>query len=105
VRPIAFHRRTCGSSTTSAAQFRGRIFTMSWADVIADRIQQNLKWSPASEAVKEQIVAEAIAEFENLPAPEETKPEEEEPLTMRGEKLSDLRAKARKWAGWEDWSK
>jgi hypothetical protein len=75
---------------------------MNWAAMVADRIRQNLKWSPASEAIKEQIVAEAIAEFENPPAPEEKKPETNEPL-VRGEKLSALRERAHKWGGWESW--
>lgn len=78
---------------------------MNWITMVADRIRQNLKWSPASEAIKDQVVAEAIDQFANAPAPEEKKQEEEEPLTMRREKLSDLRVKARRWAGWEDWSK
>jgi hypothetical protein len=75
---------------------------MNWIDTVANRIRQNLKWSPASEAVKEQIVAEAIAEFENPPALEEKKPEIDEAL-VRGEKLSALRERAHKWGGWESW--
>jgi hypothetical protein len=75
---------------------------MSWKDRIADLIRHNLKASPISDAAKEQVVAEVLDEFDNPPAPEEKKPDEEEPLTMRGEKLSDLRAKARKSFGWEN---
>jgi hypothetical protein len=75
---------------------------MNWVAMVADRIRQNLKSSPASEAIKEQIVAEAIADFENPPMPEEKKSETDEPL-VRGEKLSALRERATKWAGWESW--
>jgi hypothetical protein len=77
---------------------------MSWVDVVADKIRKNLKWSPASETIKEQIVAEAIAEFENPHAPEEKKPETDEPL-VRGEKLSALRERAHRWGGWESWKR
>jgi hypothetical protein len=73
-----------------------------WLDVVADEIRQNLKWSPSSDAIKEQIVAEAIAEFENPPTSEEKKPETGEPL-VRGEKLSALRERTHKWGGWESW--
>jgi hypothetical protein len=75
-----------------------------WLDVVADKIRQNLKWSPASEAVKEQIVEEAIVGFDNPPAPEEKKPETDEPL-VHGEKLSVLRERAHKWGGWESWKR
>ena len=73
---------------------------MSWITMVADRIRQNLKWSPASDSVKAQIVAEAIDTFENPPA-EESKPQDAPPLTVRGEPLESLRKRARQWAGWE----
>jgi hypothetical protein len=57
---------------------------------------------PESFLPAEQLVAEAIADFENPPAPEEKKPETDEPL-VRGEKLSALRERAHKWGGWESW--
>jgi hypothetical protein len=78
---------------------------MSWVAVVADRIRQNLKWSPVSDAMKSQILAEAIEAFDAPPAPEETKPQDAPPLTARGETLADLRRRAVEWAGWEDWRK
>ena len=61
---------------------------MNWVAMVADRIRQNLKWSPASDSVKEQIVAEALDEFENPPAPEESA-------------LEKLRAEAHEFGQWE----
>ena len=75
---------------------------MNWIDKVAAIIRQNLKWSPASETMKAQIVDEAIAEFE-APAPEVPKPKEQEPITSRGESLAALRRRAHEWGGWESW--
>jgi hypothetical protein len=73
---------------------------MSWKDTVARIIGHNLKWSPASDSVKAQIVAEAIDTFEN-PPPEESKPQDAPSLTVRGESLESLRKRAHEWAGWE----
>jgi hypothetical protein len=77
---------------------------MNWREKVARIIRKNLAWSPIPFAIKEQIVADAIAEFENPPAPEERKPAEDEPM-VRGENLSALRIRARRWGGWEPWNK
>jgi hypothetical protein len=74
---------------------------MSWKERVARIIGHNVAAAPISDSAKAQIVAEAIAEFENPSAPEE-KPETEEPL-VRGEKLSAVRERAHKWGGWESW--
>jgi hypothetical protein len=76
---------------------------MNWIDKVAAIIRHNLKCSPASEAVKTQIVAEAIEQFVNPPAPEETK-KPDEPITSRGESLAALRLRARRWGEWEPWN-
>lgn len=76
-----------------------------WIAPVAERILANLEGKPLSEEQKDEIVQQAIDDTEagrpfNFVAPEESKPKED-PLTSRGEKLSDLRKKARTWAGWE----
>jgi hypothetical protein len=75
---------------------------MNWIEKVGAIIRKNLAWSPIPLAMKEQVVVEALEAFQNPPAPEEKKPEVEEPLTMRGEKLSDLRTRAHKSFGWEN---
>jgi hypothetical protein len=77
---------------------------MNWIEKVGAIIRKNLAWSPIPLAMKEQVVAEVLEAFQNPPAPEEVK-KTDEPLTMRGEKLSDLRTAARKFGGWEDWTK
>jgi len=74
---------------------------MSWKDRVAAIIRGNLAAAPISAKLKEEIVSEELDKFENPPAPEEKKPEDE-PL-VRGEKLSALRERAHKWGGWESW--
>jgi len=73
---------------------------MNWIEKVSAIIRKNLAWSPVPLVIKEQIVADAIAEFENPALPEEMKPAEDEPM-VRGEKLSALRERARKIFGWE----
>jgi hypothetical protein len=75
---------------------------MSWKVRVARIIGHNLAASPISDAMKSQIVAEAIDAFENPPAPEESKPQDA-PLTVRGESLESLRRRAHEWAGFEPW--
>jgi hypothetical protein len=77
---------------------------MNWIEKVSAIIRKNLAWSPIPLAMKDQVVTEALEAFQNPPAPEEKKSEVEEPMTMRGEKFSDLRARARKWSGWEPWT-
>jgi hypothetical protein len=75
-----------------------------WVQRVAAIIRGNLRWSPLTEKQKQSVVEDFISEMENPPAPVETKaqPEEEDdPITMKGEKLSTLRARARK--EWEPW--
>lgn len=76
---------------------------MNWLERVRNLILDNLRWSPASDTVKQQI-ADDFIEAMNKPA-EESAPQkaEDHPITSRGEKLSDLRARAH--AEWEEpWS-
>ncbi len=72
-----------------------------WLEFVANRIRQNLLH--LQEPLREQVVAEEIEKFTAEPVPEEKKPEPEEPM-VRGEKLSSLRLRARKFGGWEPWT-
>lgn len=75
---------------------------MSWKEKVARIIGHNLAASPISDAMKSQIVTEAIEAFDAPPAPEESKPEDA-PQTVRGESLAALRKRAHDWGGWESW--
>lgn len=73
---------------------------MTWLEKVRAIILGNLRWSPISEAKKEEVADDLIAQMEAQPAEsEKRKQPEEDVLTSRGEKLSDLRARAH--AEWE----
>lgn len=73
---------------------------MNWIAKVRALILGNLRWSPVSDAVKQEIADEFIEAMEK-PA-EESAPRkvEYDPITSRGEKLSALRARAH--AEWEE---
>lgn len=83
---------------------------MNWLELVAGRIWNTLRGAGMPEAKAARVLAEEMEQVieatehgRPFGAPqEETKPAEEEPL-VRGEKLSDLRARTIQWGGWESW--
>jgi hypothetical protein len=91
---------------SSAHRFAGWLLMLNWLELVRQRLWRNLSASPISEKQKADVVnddlAKMVADAESgrpFGAPEP----EDDPLTSRGEKLSDLRHRARKEGGWEPW--
>jgi len=96
---------------------------MNWKQLIRDRILANLAARPISQKAKDEIVEAALEDTEAgrpfgaadedeerkkkkkgkppiILGPLDTEPIAD-PITSRGEKLSDLRKEAHRWGGWE----
>jgi hypothetical protein len=73
---------------------------MTWIELVAGRIRRNLAASPISAAQKEAVVDEETSKMiEESEAGKAFGAPEDDPLTSRGEKLSDLRRRAH--SDWE----
>jgi len=83
-----------------------------WIQLVAARIWHTLIGAgmpqEKAKAVLDGEMEKIIAEHESFGAQPEEKakaaPEDEDPITSRGEKLSALRAETHRWGGWEPWN-
>jgi hypothetical protein len=79
--------------------------TPNWLALVIARIRRNLSFSAISEAQREAVIAEYAKQMQEETeagrpfgakvARDLPKPGKEDPITVRGERLSDLRARAR----------